>query len=175
MQGMQVWSLVRDIRSHLPCSQRNQNMKQKKYCNKFNKDFKNDPHEKDLFKNCHLLNIYTANMNVPYRSPSLVIKPHGKTKGWEFQSRRSDYKVTRARFHSHPPSWGSDCFSGITPIQAWYLPKFTYSPWHKTKLQRDGFTTRSSGQVWIFERLLGASIPCTWNECELVRFENVNA
>ena len=75
MQGMQVWSLVRDIRSHLPCSQRNQNMKQKKYCNKFNKDFKNDPHEKNLFKNCHLLNIYTANMNVPCRPPQSCHKP----------------------------------------------------------------------------------------------------
>ena len=80
MQGMQVWSLVRDIRSHLPCSQRNQNMKQKKYCNKFNKDFKNDPHEKNLFKNCHLLNIYTANMNVPYRPPQSCHKPPWKDK-----------------------------------------------------------------------------------------------
>ena len=72
---MQVRSLVRDLRSHLPCSQKKQNMKQKKYCNKFNKDFKNGPHEKNLFKNCHLLNIYTANMNDPYRPPQSCHKP----------------------------------------------------------------------------------------------------
>ena len=27
---------------------KHQNIKQKKYCNKFNKDFKNDPHQKNL-------------------------------------------------------------------------------------------------------------------------------
>ena len=30
---------------------KNQNIKQKQYCNKFNKDFKNGPQQKDL-KNC---------------------------------------------------------------------------------------------------------------------------
>ena len=31
---------------------KNQNIKQKQYCNKFNKDFKNDPHpKKKIFKN----------------------------------------------------------------------------------------------------------------------------
>ena len=29
---------------------KNQNIKQKQYCNKFNKDFKNGPHPKNLFK-----------------------------------------------------------------------------------------------------------------------------
>ena len=29
---------------------KNQNVKQKQYCNKFNKDFKNGPHQKDLKK-----------------------------------------------------------------------------------------------------------------------------
>ena len=28
----------------------NQNIKQKQYCNKFNKDFKNGPHQKNLYK-----------------------------------------------------------------------------------------------------------------------------
>ena len=28
----------------------NQDIKQKKYCNKFNKDFKNSPHQKNLLK-----------------------------------------------------------------------------------------------------------------------------
>ena len=29
---------------------KNQNIKQKQYCNKFNKDFKNGPHQKKIFK-----------------------------------------------------------------------------------------------------------------------------
>ena len=29
---------------------KNQNLKQKQYCNKFNKDFKNGPHQKKIFK-----------------------------------------------------------------------------------------------------------------------------
>ena len=29
---------------------KNQNIKQKEYCNKFNKDFKNGPHQKNLKK-----------------------------------------------------------------------------------------------------------------------------
>ena len=33
---------------------RNQNIKQKQYCNKFNKDFKNGPHQKNLKKNQNL-------------------------------------------------------------------------------------------------------------------------
>ena len=47
IQGIQVWSLVREIRSHMPCSQKknkNQNTKQKWYCNKFSKDCKNGLH-----------------------------------------------------------------------------------------------------------------------------------
>ena len=40
--GVQVQSPVRGLRSHKP---KNQNMKRKQYCNKFNKDFKNGPHE----------------------------------------------------------------------------------------------------------------------------------
>ena len=43
MKGVRVPSPVRVLRSHMPCSQ---NIKQKKYCKKFNKDFTNDPHKK---------------------------------------------------------------------------------------------------------------------------------
>ena len=46
MQGVQVWSLVRELRSHMPRSQKTENIKQKQYCNKFNKEFKNGPHQK---------------------------------------------------------------------------------------------------------------------------------
>ena len=45
MQGVWVWSLVEELRSHMPHGQKkekkkNQNIKQKRYCNKFNKDLK---------------------------------------------------------------------------------------------------------------------------------------
>ena len=35
----------------MPCGQKTKNIKQKQYCNKFNKDFKNCPHQKSLKKN----------------------------------------------------------------------------------------------------------------------------
>ena len=34
----------------MPCRQKNQNIKQKQYCNKFNKDLKNGPHQKKNLK-----------------------------------------------------------------------------------------------------------------------------
>ena len=35
----------------MPCSQKKkQKRKQKQYCNKFNRDFKNGPHQKKIFK-----------------------------------------------------------------------------------------------------------------------------
>ena len=51
MQGAQVRSLVRELRSHIPPGQKNQNVKQKQYCNKFNKDFKNGPDIQIKIKN----------------------------------------------------------------------------------------------------------------------------
>ena len=33
-----------ELRSHMPCGQKSQNIKQKQYCNRFNEDFKNGPH-----------------------------------------------------------------------------------------------------------------------------------
>ena len=44
VQRVQVWSLVGQLGPHRLHSQKNQNIKQKQYCNKFNKDFKSDPH-----------------------------------------------------------------------------------------------------------------------------------
>ena len=41
-----VWSLVGQLRSHMPLDHKNQNIKQKQYCYKFNKDFKNGLHQK---------------------------------------------------------------------------------------------------------------------------------
>ena len=39
MQVVWVRSLVRKLRSHRPLTQKSQNVKQKQYCNKFDKDF----------------------------------------------------------------------------------------------------------------------------------------
>ena len=47
MQGVQVQSLVRELRSH----EKIKHIKQKQYYNKFNKDFKSGPHQKKLLKN----------------------------------------------------------------------------------------------------------------------------
>ena len=47
------WILCRGATSHMPHGQKKQNMKQKRYCNKFNKDLKkkNGPHQKKNLKN----------------------------------------------------------------------------------------------------------------------------
>ena len=50
LQGMLVRSLIGELRSHMPCSLRNQNTKRKPYCNKFNKDVEEGPHQKNLKK-----------------------------------------------------------------------------------------------------------------------------
>ena len=50
--GVQVQSLVMELRSHMPQGQKTkQNKKQKQHCNKFNKYFLNGPHQKNLLKN----------------------------------------------------------------------------------------------------------------------------
>ena len=40
MQRVWVGSLVRELISHLPCGQKTQNIKERQYCDKFNKDLK---------------------------------------------------------------------------------------------------------------------------------------
>ena len=52
-QGIKVLSLVEELRSHLPCGPKKEKtifFKQKQYCNKFNKDFKNGPWSMVSFK-----------------------------------------------------------------------------------------------------------------------------
>ena len=44
MQGVQTGSLARALRSNMPPMAKKPKHKQKQYCNKFNKDFKNGPH-----------------------------------------------------------------------------------------------------------------------------------
>ena len=46
MQGVRVRSLVWEVRSYVLCSLINENVKQKRYSSKFNKDFKNELHQK---------------------------------------------------------------------------------------------------------------------------------
>lgn len=41
MQKGQVRSLLGEPRSHMPCDQKHENIKQKEHCNKLNKAFKN--------------------------------------------------------------------------------------------------------------------------------------
>ena len=51
MQAVQLRYLVRKLRPHMSSGQKqnktkqNTTLEQKQYCNKFNKDFKNGPHE----------------------------------------------------------------------------------------------------------------------------------
>ena len=51
MEQVWVWSLIGELRSDMPSAWKKkkkkkgkQNIKQKQYCNKFNKDLKNCPH-----------------------------------------------------------------------------------------------------------------------------------
>ena len=50
VQGVWVRSPVGELRSHMPQGKKRQDIKQKQYCNKFNKDFKNGLHQKKIFK-----------------------------------------------------------------------------------------------------------------------------
>ena len=53
MQEVWVWALVIEPTPHMPQTakkKKNKTIKQKQYPNKFNKDFKNDPHQKNLKK-----------------------------------------------------------------------------------------------------------------------------
>ena len=49
-RGVCVRFLVRELRSHMPQNKTKQNVKQKQYCNKFNKDFKNGPYQNTNLK-----------------------------------------------------------------------------------------------------------------------------
>ena len=50
MQGEWVWSFVGELRSHMPGGHKNQNVKQKQYCNKFNNLQKYGPYKKKSLK-----------------------------------------------------------------------------------------------------------------------------
>ena len=50
VQEMHVWSLIGQLRSHMPGGQNNQNKKKEQYRNKFNKDFKKMIHIKKINK-----------------------------------------------------------------------------------------------------------------------------
>ena len=50
MQGIRVQSLVGEAKITQASGPKTRNIKQKQHCNKFNKDFENDPHQKNLKK-----------------------------------------------------------------------------------------------------------------------------
>ena len=52
MQRVRVGSLVEELKSQIPQASppKNQNIKQKQYCNEFNKELKNSPHQKAFKK-----------------------------------------------------------------------------------------------------------------------------
>ena len=49
-QRAKIPHALRPKRKTTKTKTKHQNIKQKQYCNKFNKDFKNGPHQKNLFK-----------------------------------------------------------------------------------------------------------------------------
>ena len=69
---------------------KNQNIKQKQYCNKFNKDFKNGPHQKKNLKKKSEHNwIKIFSLNCPFPPPPshfiLIFKPREKSREyWDF-------------------------------------------------------------------------------------------
>ena len=67
MPGVQIWSLVNPWSgSEDPTclAAKKQNIKQRQYHNKFNKDFKNGPYFKNLFKTVHFAEV-TQEINTP--------------------------------------------------------------------------------------------------------------
>ena len=66
MQGAQVQSLFGELRPHMPWGPKPKNVKQRQYCDKFNKDFKNGPHKKKSLKT---LKTIGSLLNKPYTDP----------------------------------------------------------------------------------------------------------
>ena len=64
MQGVQIQSLVGELRSHMPHGQNTKNIKQKQNCNKFNEDFKNGLHPKKLKKKRKKQSLYLSRLNL---------------------------------------------------------------------------------------------------------------
>lgn len=73
--------------------------------------------------------------------------------------------ITRLQDQISQPSslLGSDCFSGITPIQAWYLLKHLLSMAQNQTATRWLHYTLVWTECRYLRRLLGVSIPCTGN------------
>ena len=58
VQGMRVQSLVGKLRFHMSGGQNTQNIKQKQYWNKVNKDLRNSPHQK-MFLRIYIKGFYS--------------------------------------------------------------------------------------------------------------------
>ena len=57
-QRVQIQSLVRELKSHMPHGQKTPNIKQKQYCNKFNEDFLKKENETHYLLNQHLAMVF---------------------------------------------------------------------------------------------------------------------
>ena len=68
MQEVQVWSLVGGAKIPHASRPKNQNIKQKQYCNKFNKDFKKMVHIKKILKQKKC----SSNVKIPPKSQTSV-------------------------------------------------------------------------------------------------------
>ena len=108
MRGVQVGSLVRKLKSHMPRGQKNQNIKQKWYCNKFNKNFKMVHTKKKIIKKiyivyCQLYLNKTANRSdrrgYYSESPSNQLKINNPTEKWANDHYR---KIIKQELHGQP-------------------------------------------------------------------------
>ena len=105
MQGVRVQSLVEKLRSHRPDDQK-LNIKQKQYCNKFNRDFKNSPHQKKSLKNHSFLFLPLKKKKKTSEAPASA----------KFRTRLSDIQdLTMPGSLCMPGScWGSSGLWGMT-------------------------------------------------------------
>ena len=132
-------------RSHMPHSQKTKSMKQKQYCDKFNKDFKKWPTSKTLLKNTlvqdNLEGIYTPT----YEHHCLLIT------GWYWDYKNQYTEVQQGTNSLFEQVWWSKSPWSIqasrTPRGRRKQDKDTVTTVNKTPLQCDKDTCRH-GSMW---------------------------
>ena len=98
IQGVQVQSLVGELRSHKPLGQKAKT-KQKQYYNKFNKDFKNGPYQKNL-------KISATQM----RKPAAIFLPPDFTGRMKAKKKKKNLGKDLAHFKFQELWWMFFCF-----------------------------------------------------------------